>query len=198
MTKESKILEIVKEDVLRILGERDSKKTSLEFLKSEIEVSDFFIFTAVEKLEKENLIKPEENFILLTQKGKEAAENIIKKHFIIKNYFKETKSERRAHEIAHILEHYISEEVVKNIEKLSTFREKGISLTELGLQEESLITDIAIPDNELFERIVSMGMVPGEKIRVTNEISGSIIVKVKNKKFALDKNIAKEIKVLKQ
>jgi len=43
-----------------------------------------------------------------------------------------------------------------------------------------------------------MGMVPGEKIRVTNEIPGSIVVKVKNKKFVLDKDIAKEIKVLKQ
>ncbi|GAG87062.1 unnamed protein product, partial [marine sediment metagenome] len=30
-----------------------------------------------------------------------------------------------------------------------------------------------------------------------NEISGGIVVKVKNKKFALSKNIAKEINVLK-
>jgi Fe2+ transport system protein FeoA len=41
-----------------------------------------------------------------------------------------------------------------------------------------------------------MGIFPGEKIIVTNELSNVIVVKIKNKKLALDKNIAKEIKVI--
>ncbi len=42
-----------------------------------------------------------------------------------------------------------------------------------------------------------MGIHPGEKIKMINEIPNCIIVVVKNKKFVLDKDIAKEIKVLK-
>ena len=80
--------------------------------------------------------------------------------------------------------------------RLSTFKEREIPLTELKRHKESLITDITIPNYELFERIVSMGISPGEKIKLMNEISCGVIVKVKNKEFALDKKIAEEIKVL--
>ncbi|GAI45334.1 unnamed protein product [marine sediment metagenome] len=65
------------------------------------------------------------------------------------------------------------------------------------MREESLITDITILDNDQFERMVSLGIFPGNKIILMNEIPGGIVVKVKNKKFALSKNIAKKINVLK-
>jgi Mn-dependent DtxR family transcriptional regulator len=196
MLKESDILKIVKEDILRTLGER-KKKVSFKSLKGEIKVFHSFISTAIKDLEEENLIRVEENFVRLTEIGRDEAKDILRKHFVLENYFKKTSSEKVAHRKAHILEHYISEEVIKNIKKLYTLKERGIPLTKFKLHKESLIADITIPSNELFERIVSMGIFPGEEIRITNKIANGVVVKIKNKKFALDKNIAKEIKVLK-
>jgi len=198
MVKKSDILKIVKEDILRTLSEK-GEKIPLRLIKREIEVSHPFISKAVKDLEEENLVCIGGDFISLTKDGEGKAKDILRKHLVLENYFKRTinETEAEAHKKAHILEHYISEEVVKNIKKISTFKERGIPLVELKLYKESLIIDITIPNNELFERVVSMGIFPGEKIRLKNKISGGIIVKIKNKKFALDKGIAKEIKVLK-
>jgi Fe2+ transport system protein FeoA len=118
----------------------------------------------------------------------------LRKHLILEKYFKKVRSKKEAHEIAHILEHYISEEVIRNIKKISTLKKKGISLIEFK-QKNGLITDIILGIG-LFERIISMGIFPGEKIKIINEIPNGIVIEVKNKKFVLGKNIAKEIKVL--
>jgi len=195
MTEKISILRIVKEDVLRILGE-ERRKISLEILKKEIKVSLSFIYDAIEELKREGLIQSQQSFFRLTEKGQENAKDILKKYLIFENYFKKTRTENEARKIANILEHYVSQEVLNNIKKLSTLKEEGIHLTELKLHERGLITNIEILDEELFERLVSMGIFPGEKIIVTNELSNVIIVKIKNKKLALDKNIAKEIKVI--
>ncbi len=195
INKELSILEIVREDILRILGEKN-KKILLKSLKSEIIVSNSFISRAIREFEEENLVQLDENFIELTQKGKNYAKNIIEKHLILENYFKKTRSKREAHKITDILEHYISEEVIGNIKKLFTFKKKGILLTEFKLEKRGIITDIMFSDYGLFERIVSMGIFPGEKILIINKIPNGIVVRIKNKKFVLDKNIAKKIKVL--
>jgi len=193
--KKADILKIVKEDVLRILCER-SKKTSLEIIEDEIKVAHPFISEALEELERDDLIVIQENFISLTELGQESAKNILKKHFVLVNYFEKTRSKIEAHTAAHILEHYVSGEVINNIKKLSTLKTEGTPLTKFELNKEGMITDITFSDYGLFERIVSMGIFLGEKIRITNEIHHGIVVKIKNKKFALDKNIAEEIKVV--
>ncbi len=195
MTKEFSILRIVKEDILRILGEERSR-VSLEIFKEEIKVSLSFIYEAIEELEREGLIQSQQSFFILTDKGEENAKEILKKHLVFEDYFKKTRTEREAHKIAHVLEHYVSEEVFNNIKKLSTFKEEGIYLTKLKLRKKGLITNIVISDNGLFERVVSMGIVPGEEVMITSEASNAMIIKIKNKKFALDKDIARKIKVI--
>jgi Mn-dependent DtxR family transcriptional regulator len=195
MTNEFSILRIVKEDILRILGEERSRVSS-EILKEEIKVSLSFIYEAIEELEREGLIQSQRIFFTLTEEGEEKARDILKKHLVFEDYFKKTRTENEAHKIAHILEHYVSEEVLNNIRKLSTFKEEGIYLTKLKLRKKGLITNIMISDNGLFERAVSMGIVPGEEVMITSEASNAMIIKIKNKKFALDKDIARKIKVL--
>ncbi|MGD8544167.1 MAG: FeoA domain-containing protein [Candidatus Bathyarchaeota archaeon] len=194
-SKKLDILKIVKEDVLRALCER-RRKTSLEIIKDEIKVAHALISEALEELERDGLIAIQENLVLLTGLGQESAKNILKKHFVLENYFEKTRSKLEAHTTAHILEHYVSGEVINNIKKLSTLKKEGIPLTKFELNKEGMITDITFSDYGLFERIVSMGIFLGEKITITNEISHGIVVKIKNKKFALDKNIAEEIKVV--
>jgi Mn-dependent DtxR family transcriptional regulator len=193
--KEPDILKIVKEDILRILSEQEDKATLGE-IKSEITASRSFLHEAIRSLEEDNLIGIEDTCIRLTEKGRNEAKDIVKKHRILENYLKETRSEREAHQAAHLFEHYVSEEVINNIKKLSTINKEGVPLTNFQLHTKGIITDVSLSDYGLFERIVSMGMFLGEKVTVSNEIPHAIIVKIGNKKFALDKNIAKEIRAV--
>ncbi len=195
MTKESDILKIVKEDILRILEERKGE-LSLESIKAEVKVSPSFASKAIKVLEEKNLMQVVEKIVRLTKNGQDEAKDIVKKHLFLENYFKKTRSEREAHKMTDILEHYVSMEVINNIKKISTFKKEGIPLTKLELNKKGIITDIIFSDYGLFERIVSMGIFLGEKIRVMYEIPDGIVVDVGGKKFALGKDIAKEIEVL--
>lgn len=189
------VLKIVKEDVLRILCER-RERTSSEIIRDEINVTNSILSETFKELEKDNLITIQENFISLTELGQEKAKTILKKHLVLENYFKKKRSSIEAHTAAHIIEHYISGEVINNIKKLSTLKKGGIPLTKFGLNKEGLIAEITFSDFRLFERAVSMGIFPGEKITVISEIPQGIILKIKNKKFALDRSIAKGIKAV--
>jgi len=195
MNEKLNILKIIKEDILRIIAENKTKVT-FSSLKEKIVASSSCIIKTISELKKEELIRSQKDFFELTDNGARIAKDILQRHLSYEQYFKNTRTEKEAHEMAHILEHYVSEEVIQNIKKLTTLKEKGTSLTDFELHKKGLITDIMISDNGLFERIVSMGIFPGENIIVTNVIPNTMIVKVKNKKFALNKNIAKEIKVI--
>lgn len=86
MVKESDLFRIVKEDILRILGER-KEKVSLKYIKAEIKVSNSFISRAIESLEEEDLIYIEKEFIRLTKNGQEKGKDIAQKHLILENFF---------------------------------------------------------------------------------------------------------------
>lgn len=66
--KENYVLKMVKEDVLRVMGER-KEKVSLEVIKAKIRVSHSFISRTIRSLKEEKLIRVENKFIRLTKKG---------------------------------------------------------------------------------------------------------------------------------
>ncbi|MFX1537724.1 MAG: metal-dependent transcriptional regulator [Promethearchaeota archaeon] len=185
----------MKEDVLRILCEK-SERTSLEFLKNEINVAQTILSDSLKELQREDLITIHENSVSLTELGREKAKTILEKHLVLEDYFEKTRSKIEAHTAAHIIEHYVSGEVINYIKKLSTLKKGGIPLTQFELDKEGLIAEIAFSDYRLFERVVSMGIFPGEKMMVTSEIPQGIILRINDKKFALDRSIAKGIKAL--
>ena len=193
--EESDLLKIVKEDTLRILGEK-KKNVSLKSLRMKMKVSPSFMSRAIESLEKEGTISVEKRFVELTKTGQDEAKDLIEKHLVLENYFKATRSEREAHRAAHLLEHYVSGQVIDNIKRMSTLKKEGVPLIQFGLNKEGLITDIMFSDYKLFERMISMGILPGEVLEVTHMIPSGVVVRTSNKKIVLDKTIAKEIKVL--
>ncbi len=192
---EKDVLIIVKEDLLEALEEKNGK-APLSLIKPEIKVSRFFISKAIRELEKEDLIRTKKDLVCLTKEGIKKAKDIVEKHLVLENYFKKTRSKEEAWKAASILEHYVSMEVIDNIKKLSTFKKEGIPLVGFGLNKESVICDNTIDDFRLFERTVSIGIIPGERIKITNKIPNGLIAWIGNKKFALDKNIVKKIKVI--
>ena len=193
--KESDILRVIEEDILRIVGER-KKRVLLRFIRTKIKVSYPFLSKAIESLEEAGLICIEKESIRLTEKGRNEAEDIVQKHLVLEKYFRENRSQRKAHQAAHLLEHYVSREVMNNLKKIFTLKKEGVPLIEFGLKKEGLITDILSSDYKLFERLISMGILPGEAIEVIHKIPNGVIVEIKNKKIVLDRSIAKEIRVL--
>ena len=113
--EEPQLQEDIKLTLQNNVGEEETEEVSVDSIKSDINVSDPFISKAIKQLKGEGLIKYHNNFISLTERGKENARDIVKKHRILENYVKETKNGRDAHKVAHILEHYVSKEVIDNI-----------------------------------------------------------------------------------
>ena len=60
------IVEIVKEDILRIVGEERSKKVRLKFIKSKIKASSSFISESIRELKRDGLIRLDKKFLRLT------------------------------------------------------------------------------------------------------------------------------------
>ena len=85
-SKKLDVLEIVKEDVLRILRER-SERTSSEIIKDEIRVAHPVLSEALKELEKDDLIAIQEDSISLTELGRKKAKIIFEKHLILEDYF---------------------------------------------------------------------------------------------------------------
>lgn len=186
---------IIKEDILRMIGEEEG--LSLESIQKRIKANTDYISKAFYELEKKNLIKKDgENMIKLTDEGHKYFQSIFKKHILLEDYFKTISDKEEAHQKANIIEHYISKENIKNIKKLSTLKRKDISLLESNFFQENMIADIRMQDNKLFERLVSMGIFIGEKIKLMNIINENAIIYVANKKFAIDKSIAKKIRII--
>jgi Mn-dependent DtxR family transcriptional regulator len=193
MEKESDILKIVMEDILRLLAEIGNN-VPLESIKNEVGVSDSIISKAINELKIENLISEDNNFYWLTSRGKTKAKDILEKHLLLEEYFKDIKSNKDAHSISNLFEHYISKEVLDSLRKLSTFKGKGLPLAEFR-KDKGLITDITL-DTQLFERIISMGIFPGEKIEIIAKLPNGVVLKIRNKKIFLAWEMAKNIKVL--
>jgi DNA-binding PadR family transcriptional regulator/Fe2+ transport system protein FeoA len=194
---EKSIIQIVKDDILHICGEDKGKKVSLKSIETKIKASDSFISRVIRQLEEEGLIKLQEGFITLTKNGKNKVDYIIKKYSILEDYFKEIRNNKNLYKEIDFLEHYISEEALNNIKKLSTFDGTSVPLGKFGLNREGLITDIEFSVGGLFERMVSMGIFPGEKIKIMHETPDGFVVYVNNKKIAIGKDIAKGVKVVK-
>lgn len=189
------LLKRAKEDILRFLAEK-REANSLKAIASEMEIPNSAISEAIKNLIEEELIVLEKDSVRLTKEGQAKAENILRNSRAIESYFQETRSKDEASKMAHILEHYIHEEVMGKIQRASAFKGKGVPLTECTLDEEGLIADVTITDYELFERMVSMGIFMGESIKFLYRIPNGVIVGIGGKMIALDKELAKEIKIL--
>jgi len=57
--------------------------------------------------------------------------SILEKYYVLGNYFEKTRSKIEAQSAAHILEHYVSGEVINNIKKLSILKMEGVPLMKL-------------------------------------------------------------------
>jgi Mn-dependent DtxR family transcriptional regulator/Fe2+ transport system protein FeoA len=193
--KDSDCLRIAKEDILRILAEQPGTVARLDYLKAEMGPSCASLSEAVAELEQGGLIRVVEDAVSLMPAGEHVAGDILQNHVTLEQYLRRGRDDTEAHEAAHVLEHYVSRQVVRNLGQLEALKDKGVPLTEFGFHREGMVSDISFPALSLFERVVSMGIVPGQRIEVVNRTGGTFIVNAGGK-FAIDQDIARGIEVV--
>ena len=185
-------LKNAKEDILRAIIELQTNEVNI--IQSELDTPEVFT-QAVNELKKRELVHITNNTIILTCAGEKAAQSIVTRHKAIEEYFKLELDEEQAHRIAHTLEHIISQEVVKTLKEIREFRDKGEALTKHH-SGEGLITCLDLADSYLFDRMISMGICPGQWLRIIMNIPSGIIILIGNTLLAVGQEIAQRIQVM--
>lgn len=204
MKVEKQLIEIVKENILRVMveetyGNEDIKrirKLARHPIIPESSISDLdeYFMDGLKELQEKGLVVISNNEVFITKEGQIEAKCTFSKHKIIEKYFMKGLDEKEAHKVAHILEHLISKEVIENMKRISSQEEHGIALKDFT-SDEGVITELRIDDTHLFERMVSMGICPGQKIRIIARLAPGIVVKLRHTQIAVDNCICNGIKV---
>lgn len=83
--------------------------------------------------------------------------------------------------------------------KKPTKDKKVVKLNKLKQSENAEIVFMKIPNHKTLARINAIGIVPGEKIKLIKKIkNGPLIVKIKNTKISIGREIANNIMVIKK
>lgn len=182
-------LKRLEEDILKYIYEHDDKKVEDEKLKKTFQNINGDIDQIVNKLISEEFIIKNDNYYSLTRAGEEIAELIFRIHNEIEEYIKGKALSWNAHQMAHILEHKLTEEQIEKMIKISKFKERGVSLTDFKLLSGTIV-DVTLNNCSIWTKLVSVGIFPGQKIYILNRTTSNYLIEVKNSKFAIDRNLA--------
>lgn len=202
----------------------DEALEALWMLKEAAPNQDFFPVTGcfretslLKKMEKERLITWDKNQVGLTDKGKEKAKSIVRRHRLAERLFadildlEQTQVEGQACHYEHIL----SEESADSIcillghprtcphgkpippgecclKGLKEIRPLVIPITLLRKGEKAKIAYIGTRNEARLTRLISLGIIPGNEITLLQD-KPSFVVKMDETKLALDEKIAGEI-----
>ena len=200
-------IDIIKENILRVMIEETTGTETIVKVRElarepiipeswEINPDEFFM-EGLRELQEKGLVTVSDTVIKqisITEKGRNEAEIIFSRHTAIEKYLLRDLDEIEAHRAAHVLEHMISEEVIENMKRITSIEDDGGSLLEFNFNE-GIISALKIDDTQLFERMISMGVCPGQRIKIIAKIAAGLIVKLKHTQIAIDRSICDDIKV---
>jgi Fe2+ transport system protein FeoA len=146
----------------------------------------------IEELTNKNYIIERGDQLILTPKGKEIAELIFRIHNEIEEYIKGKNLSCNAHQMAHILEHELTEDQVEKMIKIAEFKDKGISLPNFKLPVGTIV-EVTLSNCKVWTKIVSVGIFPGQRIHILSRSNSNFLIEIKNSKFAIDQSLAKGI-----
>lgn len=202
-------------ELLWILGEE--KKDDLNVFKLSSEDED--IETLIEKLQYENLIYIEGDTIHLTEKGREQARGLVRRHRLAERLFTDVfeMPDETIHEDACRMEHILSEELTdsvctflghppacphgKTIPRGDCCKKYRVNvaplvtrLSDFEVGQRGKIVFIVSSDPQRLNRLNSIGIIAGGEIKLLQK-RPSIVVQIDETTVALDPDIAREIHV---
>jgi Mn-dependent DtxR family transcriptional regulator len=196
MIREAEQARESQENILRALLELEGEGQSVELeeLEERAEAEDFQ--RALSELTEENLINKEGECYRLTVAGRELAQRVLDRHEATERFFTEVlgESQPRAHEIAQRLEHLISQEALKTLERSLALREHSVPLSALNEGGKGVVTAVGTADTELFGRLIGLGISPGSAVEIVQGLpDGSLILNVNQVKVALAGELAQHV-----
>jgi Mn-dependent DtxR family transcriptional regulator len=182
----------LEEDILKYIFEADQKKVDISRLTQVFRYVNGDIERIIQNLISEKYVILNENFLLLTPAGEEIAELIFRIHNEIEDYIKGRNLICNAHQMAHILEHRLTEDEIEKMIKASELKEKGIPLANFSLPSGTIV-EVALKNCSIWTKLVSIGVFPGQKIHILSGTSSNYLIEIKNSKFAIDSKLAENI-----
>jgi len=201
------------------LEQRDGLAKTMQ-LANELKVMPGSITNTIENLEKRRLVIHEPyKGVKLTEKGRKLALKIIRRHRLAERLLTDILhlDWSKVHDEACKLEHNLSENIVKPLEKAlgnpktcphgnpipseqGEMKEaKSEHLTSLNPGESGIITKITEEKQDLLQYLATLGLVPNASVEIKEKapFNGPIIVKTMGASYALGRNIASVIWVKK-
>ena len=215
-TKVSSVTEEYLEVIYR-LQEKSGVARTLELAET-LNVAPGTITNTVERLEKESLIVHEPyKGVRLTEKGRGIALRMVRKHRLSERLLTDILDVAwdKVHDAACQLEHGISDEIAKRIEKAlghpktcphgnpvptecgGIIEERSLPLAGSSPGEKGVVVKIADERPELLQYLETLGLKPGTLLEVVQKapFNGPITVRVDGKDHALSRTVAGSIGV---
>ncbi len=206
------------EDILKYLynSEYNNRKISFSALSKELKISHEYAGQLNQKLIQMNLVKIEQDNLVLTGEGKSYALRIIRIHRLWEKYLADHTSikETEWHNLAETKEHELSSEETNRLAaKLGNPLHdphgdpiptdvgempvsKGILLTELTEGQFGRIIHIEDEPKEQYAQLIAMKLYPGMQIRIIERSDGKISIEADGEECRLAFMLAANITVI--
>ena len=182
----------LEEDLLKFIYERKDHKVSNKYLTEFFNKRHTPSHRIIKHLHRNDLLCFYNNSVSLTPNGILIAKEILKKHNKIENFIKGKGMACNPHEMAHILEHELTTESIQKIIKASELREKGRPLINYLLPFGTIV-GLDLPDCNVWTKLISIGIFPGQEIHIIERNSTNFLIEVKSSRIAIDKILANGI-----
>jgi DtxR family Mn-dependent transcriptional regulator len=204
-------------EIIYRLEEKSGVATTSDLVKS-LKVAPGTVTNTIARLEKESLVIHEPyRGVKLTEKGRRIALRTIRKHRLSERLLTDLLDVEwdKVHEAACKLEHSISDEIAKKIEKAlghpktcphgnpiptecgGIIEEKSRPLSDLDLGERGVIAKITDEGREVLEYLSSLEVRPDKTLEIIEKapFGGPITIRIEGKDRALSQEIASLIKI---
>lgn len=216
MEQVTAVVEEFLEAIYRLQEKYEVARTS--DLVSSLKVAPGTITNTVERLEKEGYITHEPyKGVKLTEKGLKIAIQVVRRHRLSERLLTDILHMKwdKVHEAACRLEHGITDEIIKPLEKTlrhpktcphgnpiptkcgGIIEEKSQPLTKLNEKEQGILVKITEEKSDLLRYLNTLGLAPGATIEILEKapFDGPITLKVDGTRHALSPEMASIIQV---
>jgi Mn-dependent DtxR family transcriptional regulator len=180
------------EDILKYIYEENGNKILISRLKDDFKNYNGDIESIISQLVNKDYVIMQNSYISLTSEGKEIAELIFRIHNEIEEYVKGKSLQCNTHQIAHILEHHLTEDQIQGMISASEYSDRGVPLPNFKLPTGTIV-EVNLGDCKIWTKLISIGVFPGQKIHILNRTASNFLLEIKNSKFAIDSRLANGI-----
>ena len=202
---------IDQEDIIKLaVKQAPGKRLPLSFLIEKLDISKRAIGKHVQILDQEGMIQQEGDNIILTIKGKENAEQLVRAHRLWETYLvnKTGLTDKQIHPDAERLEHFLTEEVVDEVDKVLGYPQKDPHgspipqrqnrplnpLLKLKPKARARIATKQI-NNTIESDLWELGLMPNTSFQIDAINDSAVLINVGQKKVSIPASLAKLINV---